>query len=138
MKFEMNDKCAAGTGRFFEIMAMALRFDLDTFGREALAAEEVESVNSMCTVFAESEVISLLAQGADRSKIAKGIHLSVIKRATALLKRVGIQSQVAFVGGVAKNPAMVPMLASHLKVPVYSHDSPQIIGALGCAVHCWQ
>lgn len=137
-KFEMNDKCAAGTGRFFEIMAMALRYDLDTFGNEALAAEEEQSVNSMCTVFAESEVISLLAQGADRANIAKGIHLSVIKRATALLKRVGIKSEVAFVGGVAKNPAMIPLLSNHLNMPVYAPDDPQIIGALGCAVHCWR
>ncbi len=138
MKFEMNDKCAAGTGRFFEIMAMALRYDLDTFGREALNAEQEQSVNSMCTVFAESEVVSLLAQGVDRAKIAKGIHLSVIKRASSLLKRVGIKSEVAFVGGVAKNPAMVPFLANHLKLPVYVPEDPQIIGALGCAVHCWK
>lgn len=137
-KFEMNDKCAAGTGRFFEIMSMALRYDLDTFGNEALAAEEEQSVNSMCTVFAESEVISLLAHGAERNKIAKGIHLSVIKRATALLKRVGIKSEVAFVGGVAKNPAMIPLLSKHLNMPVYAPEDPQIIGALGCAVHCWK
>ncbi|MDA3853918.1 MAG: acyl-CoA dehydratase activase, partial [Bacteroidales bacterium] len=128
MKFEMNDKCAAGTGRFFEIMAMALRYDLDTFGNEALAADKEQNVNSMCTVFAESEVISLLAQGADRAKIAKGIHLSVIRRATSLLKRVGVKSDVAFVGGVAKNPAMVPLLSDHLKVPVYAPKDPQIIG----------
>lgn len=138
MKFEMNDKCAAGTGRFFEIMAMALRYDLDQFGREALASTHVETVNSMCTVFAESEVISLLARGGDRACIARGIHLSVIKRATALLKRVGLRSQLAFVGGVAKNPAMIPLLQEHLSMPVYSPEFPQIVGALGCAVHAYR
>jgi len=132
MKFEMNDKCAAGTGRFLEIMAMALRFNLKEFGENALAASESENVNSMCTVFAESEVISLLATGADRQKVAKGIHQSVIRRAVALIKRVGIKDDVAFVGGVAHNVAMRQFLEDALSKKVLVPSNPQVIGALGC------
>lgn len=132
LKFEMNDKCAAGAGRFLEIMAMALRFDLNEFGENALAAADSENVNSMCTVFAESEVISLLATGADRQKVARGIHQSVIRRAISLIKRVGIKGEVAFVGGVAHNIAMKRLLEDALDRKVFVPSNPQIIGALGC------
>lgn len=133
-RFEMNDKCAAGTGRFLEIMAMALRYDLDEFGEKAQEAPGAENVNSMCTVFAESEVISLIANGANREKIAKGIHQSIVKRAVSLLNRVGIDEEVAFVGGVAKNSAMRSILELTLKKKILVPDDPQIIGALGCAI----
>ena len=133
-RFEMNDKCAAGTGRFLEIMAMALRYDLDEFGEQAHAAKEAENVNSMCTVFAESEVISLIANGASRDKIARGIHQSIVKRAISLLNRIGIADDVAFVGGVAKNLAMQSILEETLKKKINVPDNPQIIGALGCAI----
>lgn len=134
MKFEMNDKCAAGTGRFLEIMAMALRFTLDEFGDEALASDHAISVNNMCTVFAESEVISMIAKGTDRRAVARGIHLSIVKRALSLMRRVGIREQVAFVGGVARNPAMRQLLQQELQQPVIVPDDPQIVGALGCAL----
>lgn len=134
LKFEMNDKCAAGTGRFFEIMAMALRYSLDELGKEALAAKGSVSLNSMCTVFAESEVISVLAKGADRREVARGVHQSVVRRALTMLRRVGIRDDVAFVGGVAKNVAVREMLKIELKRPLLVPEDPQIIGALGCAV----
>jgi predicted CoA-substrate-specific enzyme activase len=134
LKFEMNDKCAAGTGRFFEIMAMALRYSLDELGQETLAAEGAVSLNSMCTVFAESEVISVLAKGADRREVARGVHQSIVKRALSLLRRVGIRDGVAFVGGVARNPAMRRLLENELKRPLIVPDNPQIVGALGCAI----
>jgi activator of 2-hydroxyglutaryl-CoA dehydratase len=86
----------------------------------------------MCTVFAESEVISLLATGADRQKVARGIHQSVIRRAISLLKRVGIKGEVAFVGGVAHNIAMKRLLEDALNRAVLVPSNPQIIGALGC------
>lgn len=134
MKFEMNDKCAAGTGRFLEIMAMALRYEIDEFGEKAIQAAEATNVNSMCAVFAESEVISQIANGANRESIAKGIHESIVKRSIMLLNRVGITGDVAFVGGVAKNAAMRSLLEEKLKRKVFVPDNPQIIGALGCAV----
>ena len=134
MKFEMNDKCAAGTGRFFEIMAMALRYSLEELGSEALAAEGSISLNSMCTVFAESEVISVLAKGADRRDVARGIHQSVVRRAMTMLRRVGIRDDVAFVGGVARNAAVREMLGRELRRKLVVPENPQIVGALGCAL----
>ncbi|KAB2872122.1 MAG: 3-hydroxyacyl-ACP dehydratase [Bacteroidales bacterium] len=133
-RFEMNDKCAAGTGRFLEIMAMALRYEIDEFGEKATHAKEAAKVNSMCTVFAESEVISQIANGANRENIARGIHESIVKRSIMLLNRVGIDGDIAFVGGVAKNSAMLSLLEKNLKRKIYVPDNPQIIGALGCAI----
>lgn len=133
-KFEMNDKCAAGTGRFLEIMAMALRFSLNEFGDKALEAEHTESINSMCTVFAESEVISQLARGADRAAVAKGIMQSVVNRSIAQLNRVGISGELVFVGGVAFNNGIVKLLEKTLNAKVHIPEDPQIVGALGAAL----
>jgi predicted CoA-substrate-specific enzyme activase len=135
LKFEMNDKCAAGTGRFLEIMAMALRYSLDDFGDAALSVERKENISSMCTVFAESEVIGMLAKGGDRAGIARGIHSSVIARSVRLLTKVGVNPAVAFVGGVAKNKAMLHLLAENLNTEILVPPDPQIVGAIGCAVH---
>lgn len=134
-KFEMNDKCAAGTGRFLEIMAMALRYHPDEFGDAALRVTEKETISSMCTVFAESEVISMLGRGYDREKIARGIHHAIVVRATAMLRKIGIDSDLVFVGGVARNKAIHLMLANSTNVLVHSPENPQIFGALGCALH---
>ncbi len=134
-KFEMNDKCAAGTGRFLEIMAMALRYTLDDFGEAAMHAKHKENISSMCTVFAESEVIGMLAKGGEREGIAKGIHSSVIARAVRLLTKVGINPDVAFVGGGAKNKAMLQLLTENLKTEIFVPPDPQIVGALGCATY---
>jgi len=135
-KFEMNDKCAAGTGRFLEIMAMALRYTLDEFGENALSADESVSINSMCTVFAESEVVSMLARGADRAKVARGIHQSIVNRSVSLLRRVNIESDILFAGGVAFNKCIVSILEQQLKSNIFIPPDPQIIGALGAAIHC--
>jgi predicted CoA-substrate-specific enzyme activase len=135
-KFEMNDKCAAGTGRFLEIMAMALRFTLDEFGEKALTAEESVSINSMCTVFAESEVVSMLARGADRTKVARGIHQSIVSRSLALLRRVSIENEILFAGGVAFNICIIHLLEQQLKEKIFVPPDPQIIGALGAAIYC--
>lgn len=134
LNFEMNDKCAAGTGRFLEIMATALRYDLNEFGEKALMTEETVNISSMCTVFAESEVVSMAAKGYEREKIARGIHHSIAKRSVSLLKKVGITGTVAFVGGVAKNPAMKPMIEVLLDKAVVTYHNPQIVGAIGCAL----
>jgi len=134
-KFEMNDKCAAGTGRFLEIMAMALRYNLDEFGTCALQATDSASINSMCAVFAESEIVSMLAKGEDRAKVARGIYHSVIKKSMAIMKRVGIQGDIAFAGGAAKSVALKTLMEEVLKQPVLVPENPQIMGALGCAIY---
>jgi predicted CoA-substrate-specific enzyme activase len=131
-KFVMNDKCAAGTGRFLEIMANAMNYELSEFGEAAFWAEKTEKVNNMCTVFAESEVISLLSRGADRRHVARGIHESITGRAVAQLQKVGINGKLAFVGGVAFNPAIKKFLQNELNIEIFIPDNPQIVGALGC------
>jgi len=131
-KFVMNDKCAAGTGRFLEIMANALNYSLSDFGKAAFLAEKAEKINNMCTVFAESEVISLLSKGADRDRVAKGIHESIVLRAVSQLQKVGLNDDIVFVGGVAYNPAVKKILAEQCGRPIFSPANPQIVGALGC------
>ena len=133
-KFEMNDKCAAGTGRFLEIMAMALRFSLQEFGDRALESSVSEKINCMCTVFAESEVISQLARGADRKAVAKGIIQSVVNRSITQLRKVGIEQDVVFVGGVAFNNGVVKLLEDSLACKVFIPEDPQIVGAIGAAL----
>ncbi len=135
-KFEMNDRCAAGTGKFLEIMAKTLGFDIETFGREALMAEKDLNISSMCTVFAESEVTSLIARGQSRREIARGLHNSVIRRAAGMINRVSSQGDIVFTGGVAKNPCMRTLLSKKMGRKVIVPDDPQLVGALGAARLC--
>ncbi len=132
-KFEMNDKCAAGTGKFLEIMATALGFTLQEFIEAGLSAEKSTAINSMCTVFAESEVISMVARGYDRAAIVKGIHETICRRSVAMLKKVDIKGKVAFVGGVAMNPCFSNILRQEIGPDLFVPENPQIVGALGCA-----
>ena len=134
VKFEMNDKCSAGTGRFLEIMAMALGCSMDEFGELAMTASGAAKINSMCTVFAESEVVSLLSQGSNREEIAAGINLSIITKVKSMLHRVGIKDRLVFVGGVARNRAVIAALKKSLGIDILIPDDPQIMGALGCAI----
>ena len=133
-KFEMNDRCAAGTGKFLEIMAKTLGYDIEAFGREALLAENDLNISSMCTVFAESEVTSLIAKGNNRREIARGLHTSVIRRAAGMINRVYSEGDIVFTGGVAKNPCMVSFLAEKLCRKVLIPKNPQFIGAFGAAL----
>ncbi|MBF0230218.1 MAG: 3-hydroxyacyl-ACP dehydratase [Desulfamplus sp.] len=136
-KFEMNDRCAAGTGKFLEIMARTLGFTIDDFGKEALLAQNDLTINSMCTVFAESEVTSLIAKGSDRREIAKGLHISVMKRAVSMINRIRAEQYsdlIVFTGGVAKNECMVKLISEKLCCDVLVPDNPQMIGALGAAL----
>ena len=136
MNFQMNDKCAAGTGRFLEIMGASLAYSLDEFGRAALGAEREVQINSMCTVFAESEVISMKNRGIPRDHIARAVHGSVADRLAAMLARLGHGETIAFSGGVARNPCMVEMLGQRLSwVRVLVPEQPDITGALGAALH---
>ena len=133
-KFEMNDRCAAGTGKFLEIMAKTLGFDIESFGREALLSEKDIAISSMCTVFAESEVTSLIAKGKNRREIARGLHVSVIQRAAGMINRVSSTGDIVFTGGVAKNPCMRQLLAETLGRKVLAPEDPQLVGALGAAL----
>jgi predicted CoA-substrate-specific enzyme activase len=133
-KFEMNDRCVAGTGKFLEIMARSLGYDLDEFGAEAMKAEKDILISSMCTVFAESEVTSLLAKGSDRREIALGLHSSVVRRAAGMLKRVSVNAPLIFAGGVAQNPCMRHLLEKALECPIQVPENPQMVGALGAAI----
>lgn len=134
-KFEMNDRCAAGTGKFLEIMAEALGYGLDDFGPAALKAEKSLSINSMCTVFAESEVTSLIAKGETPAEIARGLHAAVVRRAVSMLQRVHQDSgPVVFAGGVACNICIQRLLEQSLKLEVLVPEYPQMVGALGAAL----
>ncbi len=134
IKFEMNDRCAAGTGKFLEIMATSLGFSIETFGTTALKSENAFEINSMCTVFAESEVTSLVAKGSNRDEIAKGLHLSVAKRAVSMLKKISTSGDIVFSGGVANNPCIIKFLENMTDRKILIPDTPQMTGALGAAL----
>ena len=134
LKFEMNDRCAAGTGRFLEIMAAALRYPLDDFGTAALQAKKAEKISSMCTVFAESEVISLLTRGARREEVALGIHEAITQRIIGMLGRSSPMPSLVFAGGVAYNQCIGHLLAKNLGISLLIPEKPQIVGALGAAI----
>lgn len=135
--FAMNDKCAAGTGRFLEVMARALEVDLGELSTLAGRAETPASISSLCTVFAESEVVSLIGQGIPRDRIARGLLESVAERTVGMVSRVGLQPKVTMTGGVAKITGVVRALSVRLGVPVRVPDEPQIVGALGAALVAW-
>lgn len=135
LNFQMNDKCAAGTGRFLEIMAASLGYDLSEFGAEALKGKGDVRISNMCTVFAESEVISLKNHGAQPADIARAVHISVIERLVAMLARIGYEDTLVFTGGVAKNPAAVNLLEERLDIKILVPEPPDIVGALGAALH---
>ncbi len=134
-RFEMNDRCAAGTGRFLEIMAEKLGLAVADFGDAALRGTPGICVSSVCTVFAESEVIGLLNKGAPRNDIALAVHRSVVKKVTAMCRRLdSLSSTVHLVGGGALNPCTRHLLENELGVRVCVPTNPQIVVALGAAV----
>jgi len=131
--FAMNDKCAAGTGRFLEVMAAALGVPVATLGDLALMSEHPVEISSTCTVFAESEVISHIARGAAREDVAAGVHRAIAARVLGLTARVGLEPQVVLVGGVALNKGVATALqqcGQAITVP----EDPQVMGALGAAL----
>ncbi len=133
--FQMNDKCAAGTGRFLEIMAASLGYGLSEFGTYAMQGRGDVRISNMCTVFAESEVISLKNHGTPPADVAIAVHISVIERLVAMLARIGYGDTLVFTGGVAKNPAAVHLLKERLDVKILVPDPPDIVGALGAALY---
>lgn len=132
--FAMNDKCAAGTGRFLEVMARTLEMDLEEMGPRSLLSRKTVPVSSMCTVFAESEVISLIASGTPPEDIAQGIHLAIADRISALAERVGMVAPAVMTGGVAKNPGARKALEGKFGFPLFVPADPQLAGALGAAL----
>ncbi len=133
-KFVMNDRCAAGTGRFLEVMATVLGLSGQAFAQSALSAESAATLSSMCAVFAESEVISLVGKGLPREQIALGVHRSVAAKALQLLDCVPVDGAVLFTGGCAHNPCLVAELSSDSKHSWVSVKEPQHVAALGCAL----
>jgi predicted CoA-substrate-specific enzyme activase len=133
-KFEMNDRCAAGTGRFLEVMARALDLDIAQLGEHALAATKMVPVNSLCTVFAESEVVSLVARGEDSRTIALGLHEAIATRIAGMVRRVGPRERAVFAGGGALNACLRRLLSEKLGLELTVPEQPQIVGALGAAL----
>ena len=134
VNFNMNDKCAAGTGRFLETMANALQIHLEDLGETALQATEPVRVSSTCTVFAESEVISHVARGKKMENILYGVGQSIVNRIAGLVRSIGVKPPVAMTGGVAMNRAVVKLMGEQLGEPIYVPPDPQITGALGAAL----
>jgi len=132
--FQMNDKCAAGTGRFLEVMAHALEVTVEELGALSLGASRTIKISSMCTVFAESEVVSLIADNQPKEVIIRGLHDAIADRILGLINRVGIEGEVTLTGGVAKNQGVVRALEERLGVRLFIPPEPQIIGALGAAL----
>jgi predicted CoA-substrate-specific enzyme activase len=132
--FAMNDKCAAGTGRFLEVMARALEVDLDDFGNFSLRAEQAAKISSLCTVFAESEVISLISMGERRANIIAGIHESIAARVFAMANRVGLKKPVMMTGGVAKNIGVIKALEKKIGDKIEVSPKAQVTGAIGAAL----
>ncbi len=132
--FAMNDKCAAGTGKFLEVIADTLEIDLEQMGKYSLKSENPIEINSTCVVFAQSEVISLIARRKKKTDIIAGIHQSIAERITQMSKRVGIKDVVFFDGGPAKNIGLRKALEEKLGKKVYVPKRPQIINALGAAL----
>ncbi|MEW6416703.1 MAG: BadF/BadG/BcrA/BcrD ATPase family protein [Nitrospirota bacterium] len=165
INFEMNDRCAAGTGRFLEIMAKGLNYNIEDFGNNynnetimlhsdtndnennppsppfskggmgGFSGEtRIVKINSLCTVFAESEVISLITKGEKRELIAHAIHESIVNRVVALIKRIDVKDDIVFAGGCAKNPCLKKMLEKRLKKHIYVHENPYFHAAYGAAL----
>lgn len=133
--FVMNDKCAAGTGRFLEVMAEVLQVgSVDNMGPLSLQSKEPCSISSTCTIFAESEVVSLRAAGRSREDLIAGVHQAIALRVALMARRLNIRPEVIFTGGVAKNAGVKKALEVELGFTLVVPDEPQIVGALGAAL----
>ena len=138
VNFQMNDKCAAGTGRFLDVMARVLEVKVSELGDLAAKSTKRIAISSTCTVFAEREVISQLAQATDKCDIINGIHHSVANRVVGLVNRIGVQDRVVMTGGVAQNKGIVSALQEGLGHTVYTSPLTQYNGALGAALFAYQ
>jgi predicted CoA-substrate-specific enzyme activase len=132
--FCMNDKCAAGTGRFLGAASMALDIPLEDLGTTALRSQKPVKISTTCTVFAESEVLSWLGKGKKIEDILWGVHQSIAVRSAGLMRRVGLDSEITFTGGVSRNQAMVKALSDKLEMPLNVSEDCHYMGALGAAI----
>jgi len=132
--FVMNDKCSAGTGRFLEVMAHALQIELDDLGRISLQSDSPASISSVCTVFAESEVVSRVAEGVSKVDIVAGIHQAIASRIYAMAVRILVRERIVMTGGVARNQGVVRALEKRFKTEIVVPEMPQHMGALGAAL----
>ncbi|EGJ50141.1 acyl-CoA dehydratase activase [Desulfocurvibacter africanus] len=133
-RFEMNDRCAAGTGKFLEFMATAFQVPVEAFGAFACRGGGDVQIGSMCTVFAETEATSLMAKGERPENIALALHRAVVKRTVGMLGRVGLEFPLLFAGGVAHNPCAVKLLREVVAGEVIVPGEPDMVGALGAAL----
>ncbi|MBU6997352.1 MAG: 2-hydroxyglutaryl-CoA dehydratase [Theionarchaea archaeon] len=132
--FVMNDRCAAGTGRFLEVMARALEVELDELGDLSLRCRENVTISSTCTVFAESEVISYKNQGKKKEDIIAGVHEAIASRVLAMVHQIPIKEKIMVTGGVALNAGMIHALERKVEKEVEIPEDPQVVGALGAAL----
>lgn len=138
LSFLMNDKCAAGTGRFLDVMAKILELDVSELGDISIKSTKGVSISNTCTVFAESEVISHLSNDIAIEDIVAGIHTSVAKRVASLAKRIGVKDDVVMVGGVARNSGVVKSMEKELGTKIVVPEIPQLTGALGAAIYAYK
>jgi predicted CoA-substrate-specific enzyme activase len=134
VQFAMNDRCAAGTGKFLEVLARAMNIELDDMGPMAMKAQNVLKISSMCATFAESEVISLLAEGHDKADVLGAVHMAVATRIKGLAARVGKKRPIVMTGGVAQNVAAIHFLEKAFECDLLIPENPQVAGAYGAAL----
>ncbi len=137
VNFQMNDKCAAGTGRFLDVMARVLEVKVSELAELGAQSTERIAISSTCTVFAESEVISQLAKGVDKKDIINGIHYAITARVVGLARRIGVRDKVVMTGGVAQNYGVVKALEDQLEHKIYVSELSQFVGALGAALFAY-
>lgn len=138
INFVMNDKCAAGTGRFLDVMARVLEVNVEDLEYLSAKSKKEITISSTCTVFAESEVISQLASNADKCDIIKGIHRSIASRVGALARRIGLKEDVVITGGVAQNGGVLLALEDELNCKIYTFELAQYNGAFGAALFAYK
>lgn len=131
--FAMNDKCAAGTGRFIEVMARTIELDVKAFSEISISSKNPASISSLCAVFAESEVINLISKGENRENIVAGIYEAISARIAGMVRHLNIQSPVMMTGGVAQNAGLVQVLEKKIDKPIEVNELSQVCGAIGAA-----
>lgn len=136
--FAMNDKCAAGTGRFLESMADLLKIELSEMGEIALRAQKEAKISSTCTVFAKSEVVSMIRHGIPREEILAGLHEAIASRIVHLLRQVKVEGDLVISGGGAKNRGLVKKIEEKVGMKALIPEEPQMTGALGAALFAWE
>jgi (R)-2-hydroxyacyl-CoA dehydratese activating ATPase len=133
-RFEMNDRCAAGTGKFLEVMAHSLNYSLEMFSGSALKGKDGVKISSLCTVFAESEIIGLLHRGCSTEDISRALHWSVVNRIRTMFSRLEAIGPTVITGGGSKNIALIHLFREILQSDIWCSEHSQLAGSLGCAI----